>query len=708
VKNLALNIKLPAIVSIMLLALFAAVGFSVWASKSASNDTKIVNIAGRQRMLSQKYTKEILDELNLEQVLHRVEQTASVTARQIVADRTMYTKNVIGKLKGEWPGFKAGVDYNNVSTSIPLPATFVREVSENLPESAGYTYRLISKWNINRTASLNDEFEESAWQALGKHPDTPFSDIISGPDGLALRYAVADVATSPACVSCHNNDPTSPKRDFVLGDLMGVLAVTVPITSDAKWATELLNAHENTTGTSSDKTAQLFELSLAALLDGGTTYSDLGMTKAIELPSTKDPEIRQSIDAGGTIWTQLQADVEKMKAAPANSDEYLAAHKKVMNGSMKLLGKMHQIVGQYAAVSATRTGLATRIQYTMAAVALLTFMGIVWYIRRQITLPLMEITADLRENSTRLDASSTQVAASSTLMADAASSQAASLEETSASLEEIAAGIKQNTDNAAAANTSSDEANTEVSAGQQAMSRMSDAIQLIKSSSDETVKIVKTIDEIAFQTNLLALNAAVEAARAGDAGKGFAVVAEEVRNLAQRSAEAARGTAELIEESKQNADSGVVASTEVTAILQRIAGSVGTVSTLVKEVSNASAEQAQGIDQVNQAVAQLDQTVQSNAATGEETASASQELSAQASSIGSMVDRLTAIVGGAADTDQNSGYASPASAAAASLVSPRNSPAANLRSSGHQVIAFDEDFDFEMEADWEVSVNSPK
>ncbi|MCE5229377.1 methyl-accepting chemotaxis protein, partial [bacterium] len=185
--------------------------------------------------------------------------------------------------------------------------------------------------------------------------------------------------------------------------------------------------------------------------------------------------------------------------------------------------------------------------------------------------------------------------------------------------------------------------------GSEVMEKMSVAIDKIKASSDETAKILKTIDEIAFQTNLLALNAAVEAARAGDAGKGFAVVAEEVRNLAMRSAEAAKNTASLIEASQKNADNGVQVSADVTQILKQIVTGVQKVTQLNGEVSAASDEQSQGIDQINTAVAQLDKVTQSNAANAEDSASASEELSAQARELNDMVNTLVSIVRGASE-----------------------------------------------------------
>ena len=267
-------------------------------------------------------------------------------------------------------------------------------------------------------------------------------------------------------------------------------------------------------------------------------------------------------------------------------------------------------------------------------------------ITRSITGPVRRVIQGLAQGSDQVSSAANQVSASSQQMAQGASEQASSLEETSASLEEMGSMTRQNADNAEQANGMMREAHDAANQGREAMGRMSEAIFKIKKSSDETAKIIKTIDEIAFQTNLLALNAAVEAARAGDAGKGFAVVAEEVRGLAQRSAEAAKNTSELIAGAQENADNGVGVSEEVGQVLERIAESVEKVTQLIAELSSASGEQAQGIDQINSAMAQIDQVTQSSAASSEEAASASEELSAQATELNDMVMALTRIVGG--------------------------------------------------------------
>ena len=169
----------------------------------------------------------------------------------------------------------------------------------------------------------------------------------------------------------------------------------------------------------------------------------------------------------------------------------------------------------------------------------------------------------------------------------------------------------------------------------------------INTQSDKIAKIIKVIDEIAFQTNILALNAAVEAARAGEAGMGFGVVADEVRNLAQRCAQAAKDTAALIEESIAKSDDGKLKVDQVAAAIRAINEDTARVKTLVDEVNMGSQEQAKGIEQIGQAITQMERVTQTSAANAQETAAAAEELSAQSETLKEVVERLAAMVGAA-------------------------------------------------------------
>ncbi len=259
---------------------------------------------------------------------------------------------------------------------------------------------------------------------------------------------------------------------------------------------------------------------------------------------------------------------------------------------------------------------------------------------------LEQAMSQVGDATQQVASASGQISSGSQSLAQGANEQASSLEEVSASLEEMSSMSRQNADNALAAKNLAGEADAHARTGTEAMQRMSSAINKIKESSDQTAKIVKTIDEIAMQTNLLALNAAVEAARAGEAGRGFAVVAEEVRNLAQRSAQAAKNTADMIGESVKNAGEGVKISDEVSVSFDKIATSSKKVNDLIAEIAAASKEQAQGIKEVNDAISQMDKVTQQNAANAEESASASEELSSQAQELQAMVGQFR-IAGGA-------------------------------------------------------------
>jgi methyl-accepting chemotaxis protein len=301
---------------------------------------------------------------------------------------------------------------------------------------------------------------------------------------------------------------------------------------------------------------------------------------------------------------------------------------------------------------------------------------VLWYLRRSLIQPLRQLAAQFADGAAQVTAAATGVAGGSAELSRGATAQAAALEETSASMEEMASMTRRNASNSADAAAQVAESDKLVAGANEALAGLVTSMTAIRESSAKVTKIVKTIDEIAFQTNLLALNAAVEAARAGEAGMGFAVVADEVRNLARRSAQAAKDTAALVEESAHTAETGGAKVGAVVQSMAAITTSSSRLKGLVGEVSEASRQQTQGIDQVTEAIVQMEKMTQTTAATAEESAAASEELGGQANHTLVLVSALEALVNGdaaagtrrAADRHMTSAPAATAEASAARLL----------------------------------------
>lgn len=348
------------------------------------------------------------------------------------------------------------------------------------------------------------------------------------------------------------------------------------------------------------------------------------------------------------LKTQFDKTIDLALAASAASADYeFFAHRAgQVQAAIDLLRlSADGDLDQSQAGLAARSESTSRLTLALAAITILVGTTASVIVARRLTRRVGSSVAQVRASAGQLGQASAQIAENSHVLAEGASEQAASLEETGASLVEIGSMTGRNAENARRAKELAGQARSAAEAGETDVADLNRAMDAIKTSSDSIAKIVKSIDQIAFQTNILALNAAVEAARAGEAGLGFAVVAEEVRSLAQRSAQAARETGAIISDSVQKSEQGVRVGVKMRERLAEILARVREADELVASIALACREQNDGITQLNSAVAQMDQITQRNAAGAEESASTAADLDAQAGSLQRVVEELERLVG---------------------------------------------------------------
>ena len=470
-------------------------------------------------------------------------------------------------------------------------------------------------------------------------------------------------------------DPINKSADRIVNDCMpGMSAIS-------KWASCLkenraLIQHYVLTevGGAKDKIAGEIQENLAVITAASEDYK-----KTITQPEgqrllTDLQTLRRPFDEAFSQVMSLSAKDKGQEAMELFMGQLVPSYDKYLE-AIKVQVKYNQDQGLLAgeqinhSVRSARNGILVGLGCAFCAA-----LGLAFTIIRSINHTLLDVVSNLEASMEEVNASSESFGSASTSLSKGANEQAASLETTSAALEEISAMTSRNADNALKSKQLSEEAVQSASAGLSRLTEMSHTLTKItaavgdmeaavtgmQSSNNEVVKIIKTIDEIAFQTNLLALNAAVEAARAGEAGLGFAVVADEVRALAQRSAQAAKDTTEKIESSLKRSELGGIASANVIKHLTEVDGNaknieqvfdgilkqIKSLHSAVGEITAGSQEQSLGVNSVNQAVSKMETVTQSNAAHAEENAEAAAELYDQVGTLQEVVSQLQLAVFG--------------------------------------------------------------
>jgi len=394
-------------------------------------------------------------------------------------------------------------------------------------------------------------------------------------------------------------------------------------------------------------------------------YQSTGEMEDIKKAQANFPKMAQKIREIRKL-TKRQADLDRLKEIEEGAAAYRSAIESYVEAktNMDRVGKARGIAGdevlsaaqETAKVAMTQTQeIADEASHDLATASATMIIGLIaamvigivmaFLIIRSITLPIISAIRTIQDANNQVVSASNQIASSATNLAEGATRQASSVEEVSATIEESTALNTQNSDNAMQASKLARGANDAAEQGNVKVQDLMSSMTNITEASEKIAKIIKTIDEIAFQTNLLALNAAVEAARAGEHGLGFAVVADEVKNLAQRSADAAKETATIIQQAIDQIKHGNQIAQDTNESFSSILDQAKKTADIINEIAVSIKEQAEGMNQIATAITDVDEITQQNAAVSEEAAAASEEMNAQAIAMMESVEEVAKMVG---------------------------------------------------------------
>jgi len=652
----SLKFKVAAVVlgvSLVSLTLGATIFYFV---KQGESDSKMVDAAGRQRMLSQAMAKTVLGYTLAKNTLTAAQSQATELDRYITEMRGTYTGMVVK------PAKKAGLKISmhpekETDIAVPFPATFTRVVGEKFAAGGSFNVDIITKDPINPAQTLKDKTDQEAFAALAANPKQIIMKEVEADGKLYLRYYTADIAVVDACASCHT---AMKDTKFTVGDMLGIRRFSILFSENIALGYERLKPDLEEYKVASE----VFTQTLAALKSGGKYPADLKMSQFNTTNGVQNSEGQAKIQEIEAALAEFNASVERFMASEPGSNEFWETQSKVLAGANKLRKLSNDLVMM---VQLNLGNIAWAIG-AMTLIVLLTFVGLFVMLNKTVLSAVLEITktahviangdltqsvrskrkdeigklygalgqlqqkmasiiGEISGNTSSIAMASQQVNSTAQSLSQGASEQAASVEETSASIEEMSASINQNSENAKVTDgIAADSAKSAVEGGE----AVKETVEAMRKIAEK----ITIIEDIAYQTNMLALNAAIEAARAGDHGKGFAVVAAEVRKLAERSQTAAGEISSLTGDSVEVAE-------RAGDLLEQMVPDINKTAGLVQEISAASEEQACGAGQITGAITQLDKVTQQNAAAAEELAASSEQMHAQAESLRKLMGFFT-------------------------------------------------------------------
>ena len=616
--------------------------------------TAIVVMIGIYFFISNQVKQNIIDQSII---------NATSTVQQYKTLRKYYAQNVIGKVKKLNQGnIKINFDHKDNDNTIPLPATMIHDMSALVSEQkGGMKLKLYSDYPFPNRANVQlDDFSKNAMETFRQGSvDTPVVSVEKYEGVESVRVSIVDFMVAQGCVTCHNTRADTPKNDWRIGDVRGALEVIIPIEESLEAATILnleIIAAIMILGLIILVILYIFFNKLVlkplSLLQSGLEsffkYLNKETTETNPIHISKYDEIGQMShvinDNISNAKTAIKVDndfideVKKMvemikegqlnnrfknKISSANLEELRlrfnemldSLNENICNDTNELLNILN---------SFSNKDFTNKIQNDQGKVATqLNELGSL----------ISEILRENKKNGLTLTSSANELLTNVESLNTSSNETAASLEQTAAALEEMTSNIRNNGENISQMNIYANELSSSATEGQKLANQTTSAMDEINEQVNAINDSITVIDQIAFQTNILSLNAAVEAATAGEAGKGFAVVAQEVRNLASRSAEAAKEIKDLVENANIKANEGKSIADKMIGGYNGLSTNISQTIELISHVSSASKEQQIGIEQINDAVNVLDKQTQQNASVASNAQSIAQHTSGIAETI---------------------------------------------------------------------------